>query len=165
MQVTNPTGVLIPPRSFPRLLGVTASSVFLGGLPSGVFSAPLTASQPATLTALNVACEDLRSDTDAVYCGGGGASNIRIASSGTTSVLGPLADDGMQNNPYIVFDEVDAYWVDNVPAGTIVSAPKAGGGTVTVLARDTSPVAIAVDAHAVYWSDVAGFIKSVPLSR
>jgi hypothetical protein len=32
------------------------------------------------------------------------------------------------------------------------------GGTATIIARDTSPVAIAVDANAVYWSDEGGNI-------
>jgi hypothetical protein len=40
-------------------------------------------------------------------------------------------------------------------------APKADEGTATVLARDASPTAIAVDAHSVYWSDEAGYIKSI----
>jgi hypothetical protein len=46
--------------------------------------------------------------------------------------------------------------------GTIMKAPKTGGGTATVLARDTSPTAIAVDANNVYWGDMGGYIKSVP---
>lgn len=36
------------------------------------------------------------------------------------------------------------------------------GGSATVIAHDTSPTAIAVDANSVYWSDQAGYIKSVP---
>ncbi len=43
-----------------------------------------------------------------------------------------------------------------------MKAPKAGGGTATVIAHDTSPTAIAVDASSVYWADENGYIKSVP---
>jgi hypothetical protein len=43
-----------------------------------------------------------------------------------------------------------------------MKAPKAGGGTATVIAQDTNPTAIAVDANSVYWSDEAGHLKSVP---
>jgi hypothetical protein len=39
----------------------------------------------------------------------------------------------------------------------IVRAPKTGG-TSSVLAQDTAPVAVAVDANAIYWSDEAGNI-------
>jgi hypothetical protein len=35
---------------------------------------------------------------------------------------------------------------------------KTGGGAATIIARDTDPMAIAVDANAVYWSDADGFI-------
>jgi hypothetical protein len=65
------------------------------------------------------------------------------------------------SSSYIVFDDTYAYWADKTSAGSIVKAPKAGGGTATVLASDTSPTAIAVDARSVYWSDMAGYIKSV----
>lgn len=49
------------------------------------------------------------------------------------------------------------YWLDSVTVGTVMRAPKTGG-PATIIARDTSPVAIAVDANAVYWSDVGGNI-------
>jgi hypothetical protein len=40
-------------------------------------------------------------------------------------------------------------------------APRAGGSSAVVIARDTSPTAIAVDAHSVYWADEGGYIKSI----
>jgi hypothetical protein len=43
-----------------------------------------------------------------------------------------------------------------------MKAPKARVGTATVLAQDTSPTAIAVDANSAYWGDEAGYIKSIP---
>jgi hypothetical protein len=108
-------------------------------------------------------CPSLTSDADAVYCGSIGAI-LRVASDGTTSTLGTIVEGS--GNPFITFniavDETYVYWVDSATAGAIMRAPKAGGGSATVLARDASPIAIAVDAHAVYWSDQAGFIKSVP---
>jgi hypothetical protein len=38
-----------------------------------------------------------------------------------------------------------------------MQVPKTGG-TAAVIARDTEPIAIAVDANAVYWSDQGGSI-------
>jgi hypothetical protein len=49
------------------------------------------------------------------------------------------------------------YWADGVMVGTIMRAPKAGG-TATIVAHDADPVAIAVDANAIYWSDEGGNI-------
>ena len=62
----------------------------------------------------------------------------------------------------MVFDDTYVYWVDETTVGAIMKAPKAGGGTATMLARDTSPTAIAVDATSVYWADMGGYIKRVP---
>ena len=45
---------------------------------------------------------------------------------------------------------------------TIKRAPKGGGGTATILAYDTNPTAIAVDATSIYWTDMGGYIKSIP---
>jgi hypothetical protein len=58
-------------------------------------------------------------------------------------------------------EDTNVYWVDNTTVGTIMKAPKAGGGTATVLVHDTSPTAIAVDANSIYWSDQDGYIKSM----
>jgi hypothetical protein len=40
----------------------------------------------------------------------------------------------------------------------IMRAPKMGGAAASIIARDTLPVAIAVDANAIYWSDEGGNI-------
>lgn len=61
----------------------------------------------------------------------------------------------------IVFDGTYVYWADATNVGSIMKAPKAGG-TATVLAWDTTPTAIAVDASSVYWGDAEGYIKSTP---
>ena len=86
-----------------------------------------------------------------------GPSNLRVASDGTVTPLGPAL-----SSSNIVFDDTYAYWADGTTVGTIMKAPKAGGGTAIVIARDTSPNAIAIDAHAIYWSDLGGYIKSIP---
>jgi hypothetical protein len=77
-------------------------------------------------------------------------------------VLGTVVDEsgtfGAGNGDTVLaFDDTSVYWVDNATVGTIMSAPKTGG-TASIIARDTSPVAIAVDANAVYWSDQGGNI-------
>lgn len=141
-------------------LGVTDTTVFLTG-PTSVDHFPLVgatgvASGPA------VSCFSLTSDTSAVYCGVGTGTNLRIASDGTTTQLGSaVSPSPIDEFPYIAFDDTYAYWADTTTAGTIMKAPKAGGGSATVIAHDTSPTAIAVDANSVYWSDQAGYIKSV----
>jgi hypothetical protein len=84
-------------------------------------------------------------------------SNLRIADDGSATGLGPAV-----SSSYIVYDATYACWADETMVGTIMKAPKAGGGTATVMARDTSPTAIAVDATSLYWSDVGGYIKSIP---
>jgi hypothetical protein len=97
----------------------------------------------------------LVSDTSAIYCGSGG-SVIEVGNDGTRTTLGPLLVDGMPGAG-LAFDGVDVYRADQTSVGTVMKAPKMGG-TATVIARDTSPVAMAVDANAIYWSDTAGNI-------
>jgi hypothetical protein len=146
-------------------MGVTASEIVIG-LPLSEY--PISADPPAggvtnetgTPVGNGQGCALLASDTDAVYCTSPlqqGASNLRVASDGTLTSLGPAL-----SSSNIVFDDTYAYWADDTTVGTIMKAPKAGGGTATVIARDTSPNAIAIDAHAIYWSDLGGYIKSIP---
>jgi hypothetical protein len=148
---------------FPVLIGVTSSTVFLGGpgdgMPSNLYRFPIAAGVPSGGPALTVQpSTSLTSDTSAVYCSAGDtASNVAVASDGTAATVGTA--DG---SSYIVFDDTYAYWADETTVGTIMKAPKAGGGTAVVLARDTNPTAIGVDATSVYWGDQGGYIKSVP---
>jgi hypothetical protein len=156
--------------SEPFTIGVTTTTGFLSsGLSLGgsaLSSFPLSSGVPDGGTPANVPgitdqCNILLSDTDAVYCDSG-SSISRIASDGTPTVLGPVVDEsgtfGAANGvTALAFDDTSVYWVDNATVGTIMSAPKTGG-TASIIARDTSPVAIAVDANAVYWSDEGGNI-------
>jgi hypothetical protein len=139
-------------------LAVTSSTAFVGTeghYANELFKFPFgSASSPSGLSS---PCVFLTSDANAIYCAPNSGSNVAIASDGTTTTLGPSV-----NSSYIVFDETYVYWADMTSVGTIMKAPKAGGGIATVLSRDTSPTAIAVDANSVYWGDQGGFIKSVP---
>jgi hypothetical protein len=141
------------------LIGVTSATVFVGMEASQVYDFPMSgvpASGPAAIA--GYACVSLTSDTDAVYCSQAFAgSNVRIASDGSVTALGPTSGSSS-----IAFDDTYAYWVDRTTVGVIKKAPKAGGGSVTVLAQDTSPNAIAVDSARVYWADDEGYIKSIP---
>jgi hypothetical protein len=139
-------------------IGVTTTTVFLSGtvlssfpLSSGVPDGGMPAEVPGGMQE----CQLMVSDTDAVYCDNGSAV-VRLASDGTMTMLGSALAEGLVGGA-VAFDDAYAYWVDAVTVGTIMRAPKAGG-TARVIARDTSPVAIAVDANAVYWSDQGGNI-------
>jgi len=149
-----------PPVDVGVELGLTGAEVFVGARGQQLYDFSRGSGGPSiALAALNAGnnCNSLASDTDAVYCGQQSGSNQRIASDGTTSNLGPAI-----SSSYIVFDDTYAYWVDNTTVGTIMKAPKAGGGTATIVAHDTNPTAIAVDANSVYWADQGGYIKSLP---
>lgn len=126
------------------------------GVPAG--------SMPPTLSGLSApGCMFLVSDTSDVYCSNGG-SLIAIADDGTTMTLGPLLDEGPSAGAgagSVAADNTYVYWVDEDTVGTIMRVPKSGG-SATIIARDTSPVAIAVDASAIYWSDVGGNILRLP---
>jgi hypothetical protein len=156
-------GLTVSNPYFPVVIGVTGSTVFLGGpgmgSPANLYWFSIAAGVPAAGPAATVqACTFLASDTGAVFCSPGGTSrNVAVAGNGSTGFLGPA-----DNSSYIVSDDTFAYWADMTTVGTIMKAPKTGGGTAVVLARDANPTAIAVDANSVYWGDADGYIKSVP---
>ena len=138
-------------------IGVTASTVFLSG--TGLSSFPLSGgvpdgAMPGGGLGVTQACRVMVSNSDAVYCDDGFI--VRIASDGATTALGSVLSDGLVGND-IALDDTYVYWVDAVTVGTIMRAPKTGG-SASIVARDTVPVAIAVDANAVYWSDQGGNI-------
>jgi hypothetical protein len=146
----------------PGEISVTSSTVFLmeAGDSQGqqqFFSLSTGPAGGFTSITGPTACDFLAGDTAAVYCSQTTGSNFRIASDGTATALGTAA-----SSSYIVFDDTNAYWANMTTVGTIVKAPKAGGGSATVIARDTNPTAIAIDANSVYWSDQDGYIKSIP---
>jgi hypothetical protein len=142
-------------------LGVTSTTAFVSWAGWVSYFPLVGATGPSQGPAAS--CFSLSSDSDAVYCDVGTGTNIRIASDGTTAQLGSgIVPLPISEPPYIVSDATYVYWVDESAAGTIMKTPKAGGGPATVIAHDTSPTAIAVDAHSVYWADQGGYIKSIP---
>ncbi len=143
----------------PTYMAVTSGTVFFGYQVQQLLDFPTTgvpSGGPPTLAA-GMDCEFLTSDADAIYCAQQSGSNLRIASDGSTTALGSAVSTST-----IVFDDTYVYWADMTTVGTIMKAPKTGGGSAVVIATDTSPTAIAVDANSVYWSDQEGYIKSVP---
>jgi hypothetical protein len=98
------------------------------------------------------------SDTNAVYCETLFGSILAVASDGTVTSLGSVLESGMGGVGNVAFDDTYVYWIDATMVGTIMRASKAGGSAATIIARDTLPVAIAVDANAIYWSDEGGNI-------
>jgi hypothetical protein len=153
------------------LIGVTATTLFISSdigpevsyLPVG--SAVPDGGMLGSVSGIPQAgCDGLVSDVDAVYCDPGDGPVLRIASDGSTTMLGTLLQQGgLGGSPPFVYDDVYVYWPDTLTVGTIMRAPKTGGtGTATVLARDTQPIVLAVDANAVYWSDEGGNIMRLP---
>lgn len=144
-------------------VGVTSSTIFFGGL-EGLDDVPIGSDggSPKTLTGTSE-CQGLVSDTDAVYCDPSQGSVMRIASDGTITPLGTAVNEtGMGLAGPVAIDDVYAYWVDEATVGTIMKAVKAGGSAAIIIAHDASPVAIAVDDNAVYWSDLGGNIMRLP---
>jgi hypothetical protein len=137
-------------------VAVTPNKIFIGFSSLFEFSTGAGASGKGSMITTGQP-NFLTSDNGAVYCAETSGSNLRIASDGTATALGPAV-----SSSYIVFDDTYAYWADMTTVGTIMRAAKAGGGTATVLAYDTSPTAIAVDSNSVYWADQGGYIKSMP---
>jgi hypothetical protein len=145
-----------------NLIGVTATTVFLGMYGGPLSSFPLASGIPDGGMPIDVPGTEgtnfLVSDTDAVYCETG-SSIVRVASDGTTTTLGMVVGNSAQAN--VAIDDTYVYWADSATVGTIMRVPKTGG-TATIIARDTVPFAIAVDANAVYWADQAGNIMRLP---
>ena len=146
-------------------MAVTASTVFIA-VDADLASLSTSAGEPdggmlRTLPLMQ-GCEALLSDDDGVYCYPGLGPITRIANDGTTTTVGmTIGGDGSLTGIGLALDDTDAFWIDQTTVGTVMKAPKLGG-TATTLARDTQPVAIAVDSTSVYWSDVDGNILRVP---
>jgi hypothetical protein len=136
-------------------IGVTSSALFFPTVDGGLLDSPQSGT-PALVPQFSVgAMTSITSDTNAVYCAVSSGPNLSVSSGGTTTPLGSAI-----NSSYITFDDTYVYWADQIAVGSIMKAPKAGG-SATVVAWDTSPAAIAVDANSVYWSDADGYIKSI----
>jgi hypothetical protein len=149
-------------------IGVTSSTAFfVGASATLVEQAPLST---GTSTGIMFAsgCGTLVSDTDAVYCYLRGTVGPiqRIQSDGETMSLGTMIDMSAAPSVALAVDDTDVYWVDDTTLGTVMKVSKAGfmgvGPTATVIAHDTSPIAIAVDATSVYWSNAGGEIRRAP---
>jgi hypothetical protein len=151
-------------------MAVTANTVFIivdvpsvglasfstsAGVPDGGLPQPL----PGAMRF----CSYLVADDSAVYCDPGAGSITRIANDGTVTTLGTVISSGSTVGAPtgMALDDANVYWLDRTTVGTVMKVSKSGG-TATTLARDTSPIAIAVDATSVYWSDVGGNIQRLP---
>jgi hypothetical protein len=154
-------------------LGVNATTAFLSEADM-FFAVPLTGDAPDGGTMIPDTpasnCYGFISGTDAIYCMAQaipvvgvplGGSIVAIASDGSATTLAPVGGITLENGG-IATDDTYVYWVNNVTDGplndgSIMRVPKSGG-TVTTVVKATLPVAVAVDANAVYWADQQGDI-------
>jgi hypothetical protein len=108
-------------------IGVTATAVFLSGLErTGIDSFPLSSGVPdggtiAHVSGITHSCDPMVSDTDAIYCETP-SSMLRVASDGTTTVLGTSLSQGLTGGG-IAFDDTYVYCLDSLTVGTIMRAP------------------------------------------
>jgi hypothetical protein len=148
-----------PPIAGVSAFAVTTTTAFVSASSSqGMLSFPLGtgAAYAGAGTVIDAPddCQLMLSDTTAVYCERPGFSILTVNGGGTVASLGWGIGGGSVN---VAFDDTYVYWVDGATS-TIMRVPKTGGVAPTVLASATSPVAIAVDTHAIYWSDEGGNI-------
>jgi hypothetical protein len=147
----------------PNALGVTTSTAFVSSL-AGTRFFSLTDGLPEGGAPESVpgapACLYVVSDDSAVYCETQ-RSIVAIGNDGSTTTLGTAVLTGLVSGG-VAIDDTYVYWADSTTVGTIMRAPKTGGSAPTILARDTQPIAVAVDANAVYWSDQGGNIWRLP---
>jgi hypothetical protein len=145
----------------PRAIGVTTTTAFISGLGLPPQSLSLGSGVLRPVLGETEGCELLVSDTDAVYCDTGSAI-IAVQGDSSLTVLGTVVEDspafgGGNGDSVVAYDDSYVYWLNSTMVGTMMRAPKTGGAA-TIVARDTSPVAMAVDSSAVYWSNQAGQI-------
>jgi hypothetical protein len=95
-------------------IGVTSTSLFVGMEAAQLFDFSMSGVPAGRPTRLDggtpgfpggYPCNWLTSDTDAIYCAEGTGYDLRIASDGTTAVLGQTV-----NSSYVVYDNTYAYW-------------------------------------------------------
>jgi hypothetical protein len=142
-----------PNGAVPGITGTTGFISTFAGVQSFPLGGFLDGGMPPSVSGAAGQCEALLSDTDAVYCVTD-TSITRIANDGTVTTLGSSLNTLGSG---AALDDTYVYWVDTATVGTIMRVPKTGG-TPVILARDTGPVAIAVDSTAVYWADEGGNI-------
>jgi hypothetical protein len=151
-------------------IGVTTSTVYLAGPSATLLGVvPMSTGTP-TSAGLARGCSNLVSDTDAVYCylSGSVGPIQRFWNTDELLDLGVMIDMSTSPSVALAVDDANLYWVDDTTIGTITKVPKPASTTIgpaaaaTVIAHDTSPIAIAVDATSVYWSNVGGEIRRAP---
>lgn len=143
-------------------LAVSTSTAFLNGFTIdssirvlALGSGMVDVNSLPTIPGFNHLCTQMLASSDVMVCHADTSELYGFTIAGSTvstaTLLAPFA-----LGP-ITMDDKYVYWVDDLPVGTIQRVPKAGG-TIELLARDPNPVAIAVDANAVYWADQQGNI-------
>jgi hypothetical protein len=149
-------------------IGVTAGTVFLAGPSATLLEQVPISTGIGVVGDLAWGCSNLVSDTDAVYCYLSGAVGPiqRFVSGRELLQLGTLIDKSTSPSVALAVDDANLYWVDDTTIGTVMKMPKTTSTSTspmaTVIAHDSSPIAIAVDATSVYWSNVGGEIRRAP---
>jgi hypothetical protein len=99
--------------------------------------------------------------TDNAHCGGCDAACVEGGSCTNGWCIVTLAS-GQKSPNTVAVDSTRIYWTNYNDAGSVVSAPLAGGAPLTLATDQSGAFAIAVGASDVYWSnarDDAGAVR------
>jgi hypothetical protein len=142
-------------------IAVDATSVYY--LADGAVRAvPLTGGAPAILasTPYNTPLGGIAVDATRVYWSSGlGRALLQIPLGGGTPTTLATAIDATGQTGGVALDGSNVYWTEpgiTQSDGVVRKMPLGGGMATTLASGQRSPIAVAVDAASVYWSDETG---------
>ncbi len=132
----------------PNSVAVVGKTVFFAAPGSQVGMLEDDGGAPNPTNAVNCT-SPLLAGTNGIYCSD--TSILFVMLDGSTTTISPETGQAAT----LAADATNVYWA---AGGTVATAPRQGGATVTIASGD-SAVAVAVDDTAVYWSDQSGDIQ------
>jgi sugar lactone lactonase YvrE len=135
----------------PYALAVAGSSVYWVDLDDNTIDKVAIDGGATTTIASGLEYTGLVIDSDTLFATSGDSSGLitrQLLSGGARTTIATAQDDPWS----IGIEGAHVYWVDLVPAGSIVKAGLDGGAPVTLAAADNS-YGFAVDSTGVYWAN------------